>query len=68
MIHNVLDPDDAKAMQERSDKMTSEMKTFKKRMYHFFIYINLFWIAICSNVQIFGHKIKIDIFSKTFVS
>ena len=62
------DPDDAKAMQERSDKMTSEMKTFKNRMYHSFIYINLLWIVICSIVQIFGHKLKIYIFSEAFVS
>ena len=55
-------------MQERSDKMTSEMKTFKNRMYHSFIYINLLWIVICSIVQIFGHKLKIYIFSEAFVS
>ena len=55
-------------MQERSDKMTSEMKTFKIRMYHSFIYINLLWIVICSIVQIFGHKLKIYIFSEAFVS
>ena len=64
----ILDPDDAKAMKERSDKMTSEMKTFKNRMYHSFIYINLLWIVICSIVQIFGHKLKIYIFSEAFVS
>ena len=63
-----LDPDDAKAMQERSDKMTSEMKTFKNRMYHSFIFINLLWTVICSIVQIFGHKHRIKIFSKQFVS
>jgi len=55
-------------MQERSDKMTSEMKTFKNRMYHSFIYINLLWIVICSIVQIFGHKLKIYIFSEAFIN
>ena len=57
-------------MQERSDKMTSEMKTFKNRMYYSFIYINLLWIVICSIVQIFGPNfdLKIYIFPKTFVS
>ena len=55
-------------MQERSDKMTSEMKTFKNRMYHSFIFINLFWTVICSIVQIFGHKHRIKFFSKQFVS
>ena len=58
-------------MQERSDKMTSEMKTFKNRMYYSFIYINLLWMVICSIVQIFGPNFKnlnIPIFPKTFVS
>ena len=68
IYHQFLDPDDAKAMQERSDKMTSEMKTFKNRMYYSFIYINLLWMVICSIVQIFGHKLKIYIFSEAFVS
>ena len=55
-------------MQERSDKMTSEMKTFKNRMYHSFIYINLLWTVISSIVQIFGQKLRINLFSEQFVS
>ena len=48
--------------------MTSEMKTFKNKMFHGFIYINVLWIVICSLVQIFGHKLTINIFSEAFVS
>ena len=63
-----LDESEKEEMARRSEKMTSEMKTFKNRMYSSFIYINVFWIVVCSLVQIFGNKLKIMIFSEGFVS
>ena len=66
--HTVRLDESEEEMARRSEKMTSEMKTFKNRMYFYFIFVNLFWIIVCSVAQIFGNKLKLKIFSEGFVS
>ena len=55
-------------MAQRAEKMTDEMKTFRNKIFSGYIYINIFWVVVCSLVQIFGHKITILVFPESFVS